>query len=159
MFRKRFSTRFICTIDKAHDEYLDVFDDMYSELFHVIHDELNIEVHSNNEKKITKNAITSSDIFVIGCPSHSIFLPGEIELVLKYVKNGGSLLIVSDAGGDRAYETNLNDLSRKFNIKIEPTMVREKRYNIGSSVAPMLENVNFSHQVMKDVVKLVMGGT
>ncbi|MBA7568920.1 hypothetical protein ES708_10657 [subsurface metagenome] len=54
---------------------------------------------------------------VIGGPRETIFQPNEIEVIVDYIKNGGSLLVINDEGGDYGANTNLNDITRHFGFE------------------------------------------
>ena len=54
---------------------------------------------------------------VIGGPRETIFQPNEIEVIVDYVKNGGSLLVINDEGGDYGANTNLSELTRHFGFE------------------------------------------
>ncbi|MHA1720249.1 MAG: Gldg family protein [Promethearchaeota archaeon] len=54
---------------------------------------------------------------VIGGPRESFFQPNEIDVIVNYVKNGGSLLVINDEGGDYGANINLNDLTRAFGFE------------------------------------------
>ena len=56
-------------------------------------------------------------MLVIGGPRETIFQPNEIEVIVEYIKNGGSLLIINDEGGDYGANSNLNDLTRHFGFE------------------------------------------
>lgn len=144
-------------IDEGHGEILDIFDDNFSELFHVLNDVLNLDVSINREETIPEEDLLAADILVLGCPK-DILVDHEIQEILKYIREGGNLLIISDAGGDLANETNLNDLLSNLHIELEPTMIRDKQVNMGSSLAPVIENLNLSHPIMRNVMRVVVGG-
>ncbi|MBD3185628.1 hypothetical protein GF325_02270 [Candidatus Bathyarchaeota archaeon] len=151
------TSRFSCLIDGGHGEILDIFDDNFSELFHVLNDVLNIDVSINREETIPEEDLLATDILVLGCPK-DFLVDHEIQEILKYIREGGNLLIISDAGGDLANETNLNDLLSNLHIELEPTMIRDKQVNMGSSLAPVIENLNLSHPIMRNVMRVVVGG-
>nr|MDO8109867.1 hypothetical protein [Candidatus Sigynarchaeota archaeon] len=148
---------YTCLVDKGFNELLDVHEDNFSELFHVLNDVLKLSISINREKSIPEDSIIASDIYVLGCPTKAKLAKDDVDLVVKYVREGGNLLVISDAGGDLANETNLNDLITAFGIEIESTTVRDSR-NVGSSVAPILDNINVSHVVNKNVMRVVTGG-
>jgi hypothetical protein len=148
---------YICLVDKGFNELLDVHDDNFSELFHVLNDVVKMNIAVNREASIFEDMLSEADILLIGCPARVSFSNDDIEAVAKYVREGGNLLVISDAGGDLAHETNLNDLVAEFGIEIESTTVRDSR-NVGSAVAPVLDNINVSHAANKNVMRLVVGG-
>ncbi|MFX0102197.1 MAG: hypothetical protein ACFFCS_21710 [Candidatus Hodarchaeota archaeon] len=137
---------------------MDIYDDNYSELFHVINSLSNVKIIINHDAPLAEELLLTTDILILGCPSNKEIKKLEIDVILKYVRDGGNLLVISDAGGDSANETNLNDLVANFHIKIEPTMIRDQQLNMGSSVAPVIDNINVSHPAMKNVLKVAFGG-
>ncbi len=147
----------ICLVDKGFNELLDVHDDNFSELFHLLNDVMKVSIAVNREDFIPDDLITEADMFVIGCPARARLCGDDIETIAKYVREGGNLLVITDAGGDLAHQTNLNDLVAEFGIEIEFTTVRDTR-NVGSAVSPVVENVNVSHSANKGVMRLVVGG-
>ncbi|MBN2154141.1 MAG: hypothetical protein JW839_21985 [Candidatus Lokiarchaeota archaeon] len=147
----------ICLVDKGFNELLDVHDDNFSELFHVLSDIVKVSIAINREDFIPEDLLSEADIFVIGCPARARLSADDIETIAKYVREGGNLLVITDAGGDLAHQTNLNDLVAEFGIEIEYTTVRDTR-NVGSAVSPVIENINVSHSVNKNVMRLVVGG-
>ena len=148
---------YTCLVDKAYNELLDVHDDNFSELFSLLAESLKVSISINREQPILEDLLYSSDMFVLGCPTRAKLEKDDIEIIVKYVREGGNLLVISDAGGDLANKTNLNDLVNAFGIEIESTTVRDSR-NVGSAVSPILDNVNISHVSNKNVVRVVAGG-
>ena len=150
-------SEYTCLIDKAYNELLDIYDESYSELFHILHDKLNLEIKVNRGDYLPDELLFSSNIVIIGCPFKKNIADDDIEHIVKYVREGGNLLVISDAGGDLANETNVNDLIANFNIEVESTTVRDT-HNLGSSVSPIIENVNLAHPINKNVMRVVIGG-
>lgn len=145
-----------CLIDKAHNELFDIYEDNYSEFFHLLHEDLRIDLKINRDQPIQDDVLHDIDMFLIGCPKKAMINPEDIDTIVKYVREGGSLLVITDAGGDSANETNLNDLVSAFNIDIESTTVKDTR-NVGSSAAPVLERINLGHEIAKNASRIVMG--
>lgn len=54
---------------------------------------------------------------IIGGPRESLFTVDEIKVLVEYVKKGGSLLLISDEGGDYSCNTNLSHLSSEFGFE------------------------------------------
>ncbi|HME55671.1 MAG TPA: hypothetical protein VKM55_25920 [Candidatus Lokiarchaeia archaeon] len=148
---------YTCLIDKAFNELLDVHDDNFSELFSLLTESLKVSIAINRDQPISEDLLYSSNMFVLGCPTRVKLEKDDIELIVKYVREGGNLLVISDAGGDLANKSNMNDLVNVFGIEIESTTVRDSR-NVGSAVSPMLDNINIGHVTNKNVIRLVAGG-
>ncbi len=147
----------ICLVDKGFNELLDVHDDNFSELFHLLNDIVKVSLAINREDFIPEDLLSEADMFVIGCPARARLSKDDIETIAKYVREGGNLLVITDAGGDLAHQSNLNELVAEFGIEIEYTTVRDTR-NVGSAVTPIIENINVSHSANKNVMRLVVGG-
>jgi hypothetical protein len=64
-------------------------------------------------------------MIVIGGPRESIFEMEEINILVEYVKQGGSLLIINDEAGDYGCNTNLSELTDHFGFKFNPTVVAD----------------------------------
>ncbi|MEX2682579.1 MAG: DUF4350 domain-containing protein [Candidatus Sigynarchaeota archaeon] len=147
----------ICLVDKGFNELLDIHDDNYSELFHLLSDVIKVSIAINREDFVPDDLLSEADMFVIGCPARARLSKDDIETIAKYVREGGNLLVITDAGGDLAHQTNLNDLVAEFGMGIEYTTVRDTR-NVGSAVSPVIDNINVSHSANKNVMRLVVGG-
>ncbi len=144
--------------DAAHNELLDIYNGHYSEFFHLINDVLRVSVHVNRDPLMPDENLFNAHVLILGCPTRAKLSADFITSVEKYVREGGNLLVVSDAGGDLACMTNLNDLLAHFGIEIEPTTVKDTK-NMGSSVSPILSEINHGHPVNKNVMRLVVGGS
>ncbi|MFX0030169.1 MAG: hypothetical protein ACFE8B_13240 [Candidatus Hermodarchaeota archaeon] len=69
------------------------------------------------EAGITVEKLTSYDLFIIGVPHLGPNVgQDEIDYLVEYVKNGGSLLIINDGGGDYENKNNLSELTKRFGI-------------------------------------------
>ena len=64
-------------------------------------------------------------MIVIGGPRESMFEVEEINVIVEYVKQGGSLLIINDEAGDYGCNTNLSELTEHFGFKFNPTIVAD----------------------------------
>ncbi len=60
---------------------------------------------------------------IIGGPRETVFQPNEIEVIVNYVKSGGSLLVINDEGGDYGTNTNLNELTRDFGFEFNSDII------------------------------------
>ena len=56
--------------------------------------------------------IEKYNIIILSTPRNSKLTESEIQVLESYVKQGGSLLIISSTGGDYTSGSNLNDLTR-----------------------------------------------
>ena len=69
------------------------------------------------EKGLTYEKMKQYEMFIIGVPYLSKFDSYEIEDIIEYVKKGGSLIVINDAGGDYENKNNLSELTKNFGIK------------------------------------------
>lgn len=60
---------------------------------------------------------------VIGGPRESLYSQIEINVLVEFVKNGGSLLIIHDEGGDYGANTNLSALTHHFGFQFSNNIV------------------------------------
>jgi len=67
---------------------------------------------------IKHSAITDAEIFVLLCPDGSKMYGHEIKALLRFVDEGGCLMIFANAGGDKGLNTNLNTLLKHFDIEL-----------------------------------------
>jgi hypothetical protein len=148
---------YTCILDRANNELVDVHEDNFSELFDLLDSVLNVKLIINREKPLPDDLLAGATMLVIGCPRKSTLTQDEIETIVKYVREGGNLLAITDAGGDAANETNLSELTAVFGIEIEATTVRDTK-NIGSAAAPIIEDINMAHPANKNVMRVVIGG-
>lgn len=67
---------------------------------------------------IKYTSISNSDIFVFLCPDGSKLYGHEVKALLRYVDEGGCLLIFANAGGDKGLNTNMNTLLKHFDLEL-----------------------------------------
>ncbi|MCG3227028.1 MAG: hypothetical protein H7645_08920 [Candidatus Heimdallarchaeota archaeon] len=67
---------------------------------------------------IKYTSINNSDIFVFLCPDGSKLYGHEVKALLRYVDEGGCLVIFDNAGGDKGLNTNMNTLLKHFDIEL-----------------------------------------
>jgi hypothetical protein len=96
------------------------------------------------ETPITEESLKPYDILVIACPDFSKFSSLEIIEIANWVKvDGGGLLLLSHAGGDKGRNSNLSELSEQFGIKFENDQVLDENNNIGIENMPIISSNNF----------------
>jgi Arc/MetJ-type ribon-helix-helix transcriptional regulator len=49
----------------------------------------------------------------------------EIDVIIQFVKQGGSLLLVADGGGDKQADSNINDLAKHFGFTFENNVIQD----------------------------------
>ncbi len=92
------------------------------------------------EAGITYEKLAEYNLFIIGVPIAEAYLTvEEIEFLINYVKDGGSLLIINDKGGEIENKNNLNELTKNFGIKFNPDQ--------------LFDNENFSKDISRPIIK------
>jgi len=100
--------------------------------------ELGYRCVEHSEFPLNLDNISKYHILVFPCPDNSKFKLTEIEALINYVKNGGNLILLSHAGGDRGRRTNLSILSENFGVIFRNDQVFDKNYNLGLESFPLI---------------------
>ncbi|MFW9913866.1 MAG: hypothetical protein ACFFEU_15410 [Candidatus Thorarchaeota archaeon] len=129
-------------------------DTTYSELAKLLQDN-DIDVEPYTEFMILAKNLENADVIVFGCPNSSKLRPAEIDVLKRYVKNGGGLMLLSLSGGDRGLMNNMSQVSKGFGISFENTAIRDERNNAGLPTMPIISNV-LSHPVTEDVQDILV---
>jgi hypothetical protein len=129
-------------------------DTTYSQLAKILQDN-DFDVEPYTEYMILAKNLERADAIVFGCPNSSKLRPAEIDILKRYVKNGGGLMLLSLSGGDRGLMNNLSQVSKGFGISFENTAVRDERNNAGLPTMPILTNV-VAHPVTEDVQDILV---
>jgi hypothetical protein len=129
-------------------------DSTYSELGKLLQDN-DFDVEPYTEFMILAKNIKDADVLVFGCPNSSKIRPPEIDVLLKFVKNGGGLLLLSLSGGDRGLMNNMSQVSEEFGITFDNTAVKDDRNNAGIPTMPVIKNI-VAHSVTADVEDLLI---
>ena len=91
------------------------------------------------ETPITQNSLKAFDILVFVCPDFARITTMEITEINNWVRqDGGGLLLLSHAGGDRGRNSNLSELSQNFGIVFENDQVLDETYNLGMENMPII---------------------
>jgi len=94
------------------------------------------------------------DAIIISTPNNQRIQSNEIEIIEKYVKNGGSLLVLSSMGGDYSNKTNLNELTHQFGFEFASDEVNDSMNYINLQRRPIL--INFTPHVVTEQVKKIV---
>jgi len=107
------------------------------------------------EAGLTYEKLSDYNVFIIGVPATNSHINSEeIEYLTKYVKDGGSLLIVSDKGGDIENNYNLNELTENFGIKFNPDQLFDNE-NFSKDISrPIIMDFR-KHFITRDITKIV----
>ncbi len=91
------------------------------------------------EAGITYEKLSVYDVFIVGVPTDSKILFDEIFDLVRYVSDGGSLLVVNDQGGDHASKNNLSKLTQNFGISFNSDR--------------LYDSLNFSKKNSRPIIK------
>ncbi len=103
------------------------------------------------EYPITLKNLQPLDILFIPCPDNSRFSRQEIESISKWVKKGGSILMLSHAGGDKGRRSNLSELAEVFGMIFENNQVLDKTSNLGVENLPTINYFGFPHPITENI--------
>ena len=108
--------------------------------------------YSYAEFPIARNNLAPFDILVLACPDNAKFSKQEIDIIVNWVKTeGGGLLMLSHAGGDKGRRSNLSELAEQFGIIFENDQVLDKVNNMGVENLPLISNFGFPHPINEDI--------
>jgi hypothetical protein len=107
------------------------------------------------ETPITHNSLKPFDILVFACPDFSKISSLEISEISSWVhEEGGGLLLLSHAGGDRGRNSNLSELSQNFGILFENDQVLDNSYNLGMENMPIITSFIPPHPITNGITSL-----
>ncbi|MCK4567298.1 MAG: hypothetical protein KAU48_08315 [Candidatus Thorarchaeota archaeon] len=129
-------------------------DSTYSELGKLLRDN-DYDVEPYTEFMLLAKNLKDADVLVFGCPNSSKIRPPEIDVLKKYVKKGGGLLLLSLSGGDRGLMNNMSQVSEEFGIIFDNTAVKDDRSNAGLPTMPIITDI-IAHPVTEDVDDLLV---
>ena len=107
------------------------------------------------EAGITFDKLSSYDLFVIGVPNIGPDIDSdEIDDMVDYVKNGGSLLVINDGGGDYENKNNLSELTQNFGIRFNSDRLYDNKDFIKKNSHPIIKDFK-SHFITRDLTKII----
>jgi hypothetical protein len=110
------------------------------------------------EAGLTHEKMKLYDIFIIGVPTSRAYLTdSEIDDLLSYIKEGGSLLIINDKGGDEGNKNNLNDLVLHFGVQFNPDELYDDVDFAKEPNRPIIKDFK-RHFITRDVNKIIHSG-
>ncbi|TFG98830.1 hypothetical protein E4H12_04895 [Candidatus Thorarchaeota archaeon] len=124
-------------------------DSTYSELGKLLRDN-DFDVEPYTEFMLLAKNLKEADVLVFACPNSSKIRPPEIDVLKKYVSNGGGLMLLSLSGGDRGLMNNLSQVSEEFGIIFDNTAVKDERNNAGLPTMPIITDI-VAHPTTEDV--------
>lgn len=95
------------------------------------------------------------DAIIISSPKNINLTPQEIENLDQYVKEGGSLLLVSTRGGDYINRTNLNELTKRFGFRFVADEVSDSVNYVTLQKRQILEKFK-SHYITEQIQKIIL---
>ncbi|MHA1732658.1 MAG: hypothetical protein ACTSU5_12005 [Promethearchaeota archaeon] len=112
----------------------------------------NFQCFSYLEFPITRTTLNQYDILVLPCPDFSKLSPQEISEINKWVReDGGGLLMLSHAGGDKGRNSNLSELAERFGMVFESDQVLDEEHNFGMDNLPEIKDFHPSHPVVEGI--------
>ena len=95
------------------------------------------------------------DLIFLSPPRSAKFSEEEINNIEEYVKNGGSLLILSSGGGDYKNRTNTNRLAERFKFKFISDEVNDSMNYSNLQKRPILSDFK-PHNITNGINKVVL---
>ena len=107
------------------------------------------------EAGITYEKLNKYDLFILGVPNLGPDLDAdEIGNLVKYVKEGGSLLVINDGGGDFENKNNLSELTKHFGISFNADRLYDNKFFAKENSHPIIQDFG-SHFITKDITKII----
>ncbi|MHA1684190.1 MAG: hypothetical protein ACTSUE_24855 [Promethearchaeota archaeon] len=101
---------------------------------------------------ITRESLQNYDILVFPCTDFSKFTANEILEISKWVnEDGGGLLLLSHAGGDRGRRTNMSELASQFAMLFENDQVLDEFHNFGIDNMPEIKSFPTPHPISEGI--------
>ncbi|MFX0007093.1 MAG: hypothetical protein ACFFAV_10240 [Candidatus Hermodarchaeota archaeon] len=101
------------------------------------------------------NELKKYNIVILSTPKNTKLQPNEIQNLEKYVKDGGSLLIVSSTGGDYTNSTNLNELTTKFGFEFNSDEIYDSVNYVNLQKRPIISAFK-PHVITENLKKVVL---
>ena len=98
------------------------------------------------------------NVIILSTPRNTSLKLNEIKILEKYVKNGGSLLIVSSSGGDYTNGTNLNDLTQKFGFEFVSDEIYDSVNYVNLQKRPIITRIK-PHVITDQIKKIVFSSS
>lgn len=145
--------------DLSHNEMLNIEEQEFSNLLNLLQS-LNLKIKKNENRNLTKKVLDNVDILVIGNPIDDYFSNIEIKEIVDFVRNGGSILLISEYGADYLQKTNLNDISgMHFGIHFEKNLIKSSADDDENSSSIVKIYNSFNHEITNGLREIVIGGS
>lgn len=107
------------------------------------------------EAGITYDKVIKYDLFILGVPHLGPELDAdEIRDLVKYVKDGGSLLVINDGGGDYENKNNLSELTQNFGVKFNSDRLYDDKLFLKNNSHPIIKDFK-SHFINRDISQII----
>ncbi|MFX0139553.1 MAG: hypothetical protein ACFFDN_38280 [Candidatus Hodarchaeota archaeon] len=106
------------------------------------------------EAGITYKKLTKYDLFIIGVPNLTSLDSYEINDLIKYVEDGGSILVINDGGGDYENKNNLSELTKNFGISFNSDILFDNKNFSKDKSHPIIKDFK-SHFITRDVSQII----
>jgi len=98
----------------------------------------------NRKAPISDELLENVDVLIFGCPRVP-FNQDEIKTIINFVKNGGSLFVMNNYGGDLRNNNNLSKVLQEFGMAFRNDQVFDPEHNIhGYKYGLVIQNFNNS---------------
>jgi hypothetical protein len=147
------STEFNIGFDYSHKNKLIIEDPGFNDFIEFL---FNSDLKLGKiEAGITYEKLSAYNVFIIGVPiAESYLTPEEIEDLLKYVKDGGSLLIINDKGGDHGNKNNLSELTKHFGVKFNHDQLFDNENFSKDNSRPIIKEFK-KHFITRDITQII----
>ncbi|UCC19310.1 MAG: hypothetical protein JSV62_14590 [Promethearchaeota archaeon] len=139
--------------DHSHNNKLTVENNAFTDFIQYLFDS-DFKV-GKIEAGITYEKLKKYDLFIIGVPTLGPDLdPDEIRDLVKYVKEGGSILVINDGGGDYENKNNLSELTQNFGMKFNSDRLFDNKCFIKKNSHPIIQDFK-KHFITRDISKII----
>ncbi|MFX1310001.1 MAG: hypothetical protein ACFE8C_09925 [Promethearchaeota archaeon] len=104
------------------------------------------------------NELKKYNTIILSTPKNTNLSSNEIKILEDYVKNGGSLLIISSTGGDHTNNTNLNELTRNFGFEFVPDEINDSVNFVNLQKRPIITRFK-PHVITEQIKKIVFSSS
>ena len=104
------------------------------------------------------NDLNKYNTIILSTPKNTNLTSKEIKILENYVKNGGSLLIISSTGGDHTNNTNLNELTRKFGFEFVSDEINDSVNFVNLQKRPIITRFK-PHVITEQIKKIVFSSS
>ncbi len=146
-------TEFNIGFDYSHQNKLTIEDPGFNDFIeYLFNSDLKL---GKIEAGITYEKLSDYNVFIIGVPIADSYLSSEeIEYLIRYVNDGGSLLVVNDKGGDIENRNNLNDLTNIFGIEFNPDQLFDNKNYSKDNSRPIIKDFK-KHFITRDITQII----